>query len=145
MSLGLCTRVMQATQPLVNQIFQPYGINLYWRTFTPSEMAVVLLVVCLLGMMGLGWRLRSICFIFGRSGIRQPENKRNEFRRSHNNISKRIFRLPKWRKSIPCWGNAFLLISAVSGCLCLKQALVKQILIAGPFAAFMGEQPLFAL
>ena len=52
MSLGLCTLVMQTSQPLVNQIFQPYGINLQWRTFTPSEMTVVLLVVCLLGMMG---------------------------------------------------------------------------------------------
>ncbi len=51
MRYQLCTLVMQATQPLVNQIFQPYGINLHWRTFTPSEMAV-LLVVCLLGMMG---------------------------------------------------------------------------------------------
>ena len=52
MSLGLCTLVMQTSQPLVNQIFQPYGINLQWRTFTPSEMTVVLLVVCLLGIMG---------------------------------------------------------------------------------------------
>ena len=52
MSLGLCTLVMQTSQPLFNQIFQPYGINLQWRTFTPSEMTVVLLVVCLLGIMG---------------------------------------------------------------------------------------------
>ena len=52
LSLWLCHVLMTATQPLVNQIFQPYGIVLQWRTFTNSEMGLVMLVVCALGIAG---------------------------------------------------------------------------------------------
>lgn len=51
-SLGLCAWVMQASQPLVNQIFKPYGINLQWRFFHLWEMGAVLAVVCTLGIIG---------------------------------------------------------------------------------------------
>lgn len=51
-SLALSTWVMQTTQPLVNQIFKPYGINLAWRTFTPIEVGIVLVLVCALGISG---------------------------------------------------------------------------------------------
>lgn len=51
-SLILCSWVMKTTQPLVNQIFDPYGIKLQWRLFEPLEMAMVLLSVCALGIIG---------------------------------------------------------------------------------------------
>lgn len=51
-SLVLTTYIMQVSQPLVNQIFKPYGINLAWRTFTPIEIGGVLLLVCALGIGG---------------------------------------------------------------------------------------------
>ncbi|MDO4433552.1 MAG: permease-like cell division protein FtsX [Alysiella sp.] len=51
-SLMLSSYAMQATQPLVNQIFQPYGLTLQWRTFYAWEMGLVLVVVCLLGIGG---------------------------------------------------------------------------------------------
>lgn len=51
-SLALCNALMESSQPLVNQIFQPYGIVLQWRTFTGFEMFLVLSVVCLLGIGG---------------------------------------------------------------------------------------------
>ncbi|QMT31797.1 permease-like cell division protein FtsX [Alysiella filiformis] len=51
-SLALATWVMQVSQPLVNQIFKPYGINLAWRTFTPWEIGAVLVLVCALGISG---------------------------------------------------------------------------------------------
>ena len=51
-SLGLSTWIMRTTQPLVKQIFEPYGINLAWRTFNVWEMVLVLVVSCVLGMLG---------------------------------------------------------------------------------------------
>ncbi|SSY70570.1 permease-like cell division protein FtsX [Alysiella crassa] len=51
-SLGLATWVMKTSQPLVTQIFEPYGIHLTWRSFTPQEMAIVLAGVCALGILG---------------------------------------------------------------------------------------------
>lgn len=51
-SLGLATWVMKASQPLVSQIFQPYGINLQWRSFEAWEMLAVLAGVCALGIIG---------------------------------------------------------------------------------------------
>lgn len=51
-SLGLTTWVMKSSQPLVAQIFEPYGIKLLWRGFTVQEMAVVLAGVCALGILG---------------------------------------------------------------------------------------------
>ena len=66
-----------------------------------------------------------------------------------------VFRLPFRRNNKKAFlvdGNAFFAWMiwqagriAVSGCLCLKQALAEQILAAGLFATFVGEQPLFAL
>ena len=52
MSLALTTWIMHTSQPLVSSVFQPYGINLQWRTFYIWEMATVLIVVCILGMSG---------------------------------------------------------------------------------------------
>ena len=43
---------MAQTRPLITQIFQPYGINLQWRTFYWWETVSVLIVVCLLGIAG---------------------------------------------------------------------------------------------
>ncbi|ULJ64867.1 permease-like cell division protein FtsX [Wielerella bovis] len=51
-SLALCTWIMKASQPLVTQIFAPYGINLQWRTFNVWEIVLVLLLTCALGMGG---------------------------------------------------------------------------------------------
>lgn len=51
-SLILCSWLMQHTRPLINQIFQPYGITLQWRTFYVGEMLLVLVTVCLLGIGG---------------------------------------------------------------------------------------------
>lgn len=51
-SLALSGMLMKSTQPVVNKIFQPYGIVLEWRGFYWWETAVVLFVVCLLGMSG---------------------------------------------------------------------------------------------
>ncbi|MDK4564286.1 permease-like cell division protein FtsX [Kingella kingae] len=52
LSLGLCYWIMTSTKPLVEQIFQPYGITLQWRTLTEVEMVVVLLVASFLGIGG---------------------------------------------------------------------------------------------
>ena len=52
LSLILCTWLMAQTRPLITQIFQPYGINLQWRTFYWWETVSVLIVVCLLGIAG---------------------------------------------------------------------------------------------
>ncbi|XXQ68034.1 permease-like cell division protein FtsX [Neisseriaceae bacterium B1] len=51
-SLALAQWAMKATQPLVNQMFQPYGLNLQWRGFYVWETASVLIVVVLLGIGG---------------------------------------------------------------------------------------------
>lgn len=51
-SLGLCAWLMRASQPLVNQIFRPYGINLEWRFFHWWEILLVLAIVTALGIAG---------------------------------------------------------------------------------------------
>ncbi|MDO5639536.1 MAG: permease-like cell division protein FtsX [Neisseria sp.] len=51
-SLALCAWLMNASQPLVNQIFQPYGINLAWRFFHWWEILLVLAIVTALGIGG---------------------------------------------------------------------------------------------
>ncbi len=51
-SLLLCVWLVRESQPLVNAIFQPYGIHLDWRFFTVAEMLAVLCVVCGLGIAG---------------------------------------------------------------------------------------------
>ena len=52
LSLALCAWLIHATQPLVAQIFRPYGLNIEWRFFHGWEMAVIIAVVCGLGMAG---------------------------------------------------------------------------------------------
>lgn len=51
-SLALAQWAMKTTQPLINQMFQPYGLNLQWRGFYAWETLLVLLVVVLLGISG---------------------------------------------------------------------------------------------
>lgn len=62
-SLGLTTWIMNITQPLVKQIFEPYGIHLAWRGFTLQEMLIVLAGVCALGILG-AW-LATSSHLFG--------------------------------------------------------------------------------
>ncbi|MDO5356695.1 MAG: permease-like cell division protein FtsX [Conchiformibius sp.] len=62
-SLALSAWVMQSTRPLVDKIFQPYGINLQWRSFEAWEMLAVLAGVCALGIVG-AW-LASTQHLFG--------------------------------------------------------------------------------
>lgn len=52
LSLVLSAWVLHVARPLVNQIFQPYGITLQWRSFLPWEIAAVFGGVCLLGIVG---------------------------------------------------------------------------------------------
>ena len=52
LSLVLCGWLMRTTRPLVDRIFSPYGLNLDWRFFHGWEMAVIIAVVCGLGMAG---------------------------------------------------------------------------------------------
>ena len=51
-SIGLCAWLMRASQPLVNQIFRPYGLNIEWRFFHIWEILMVLAVVTALGIAG---------------------------------------------------------------------------------------------
>lgn len=51
-SLCLCAWVSSVSRPLVNQIFQPYGVNLNWRFFYAQEIFAVLLITILLGTAG---------------------------------------------------------------------------------------------
>lgn len=51
-SLLLTTWIMETSQPLINTIFNPYGINLTWRNFYIGEILLVLLAVCFLGITG---------------------------------------------------------------------------------------------
>ncbi|VEJ22150.1 permease-like cell division protein FtsX [Neisseria animaloris] len=51
-SLGLCAWLVNVSQPLVNQIFKPYGLNIVWRYFHLWEVLLVLAVVAALGMAG---------------------------------------------------------------------------------------------
>lgn len=51
-SIGLCAWLMRASQPLINQIFRPYGLNIEWRFFHAWEILMVLAVVSALGISG---------------------------------------------------------------------------------------------
>lgn len=51
-SIGLCAWLMRASQPLINQIFRPYGLNIEWRFFHAWEILMVLAVVTALGISG---------------------------------------------------------------------------------------------
>ncbi|MDK4679423.1 permease-like cell division protein FtsX [Kingella negevensis] len=63
-SLCLCTWVMLATQPVVSQIVQPYGINLQWRAFTLWEMVMITVVVVVLGMTGAWLAVTQHLYLF---------------------------------------------------------------------------------
>lgn len=52
LSLFLCAGLLHISQPLVDGIFQPYGINFNWRFFSIPEIIVVFFVVCSLGVSG---------------------------------------------------------------------------------------------
>ena len=51
-SLGLCAWLLNSVRPMVDAIFKPYAINIGWRFFTGSEIALVLGFVIALGVFG---------------------------------------------------------------------------------------------
>ena len=52
LSLALCAWLIHATQPLVAQIFGPYGLNIEWRFFHTWEWLSVCGIVAALGIAG---------------------------------------------------------------------------------------------
>ena len=52
LSLALCAWLIHATQPLVAQIFRPYGLNIEWRFFLTWEWLSVCGIVAALGIAG---------------------------------------------------------------------------------------------
>ena len=52
LSLALCAWLIHATQPLVAQIFRPYGLNIEWRFFHTWEWLSVCSIVAALGIAG---------------------------------------------------------------------------------------------
>ena len=52
LSLALCAWLIHATQPLVAQIFRPYGLNIEWRFFHAWEWLSVCGIVAALGIAG---------------------------------------------------------------------------------------------
>lgn len=52
LSLALCAWLIHATQPLVAQIFHPYGLNIEWRFFHTWEWLSVCGIVAALGIAG---------------------------------------------------------------------------------------------
>ena len=52
LSLALCAWLIHATQPLVAQIFRPYGLNIEWRFFHTWEWLSVCGIVAALGITG---------------------------------------------------------------------------------------------
>ena len=52
LSLALCAWLIHATQPLVAQIFRPYGLNIEWRFFHTWEWLSVCGIVAALGIVG---------------------------------------------------------------------------------------------
>ena len=52
LSLALCAWLIHATQPLVAQIFRPYGLNIEWRFFHTWEWLSVCGIVAALGIAG---------------------------------------------------------------------------------------------
>ncbi len=51
-SLGLCAWLLNTVRPMVDSIFKPYGLNIGWRFFNGSEIALVLGFVIALGVFG---------------------------------------------------------------------------------------------
>ena len=51
-SLGLCAWLLNSVRPMVDAIFKPYAINIGWRFFNGSEIALVLGFVIALGVFG---------------------------------------------------------------------------------------------
>lgn len=51
-SLGLCAWLVNVSKPLVDQIFQPYGLNIEWRFFHFWEVLLVFAAVAALGTAG---------------------------------------------------------------------------------------------
>ena len=52
LSLALCAWLIHATQPLVAEIFRPYGLNIEWRFFHTWEWLSVCGIVAALGIAG---------------------------------------------------------------------------------------------
>ena len=52
LSLALCAWLIHATQPLVAQIFRPYGLNIEWRFYHTWEWLSVCGIVAALGIAG---------------------------------------------------------------------------------------------
>lgn len=52
LSLALCAWLIHSTQPLVAQIFRPYGLNIEWRFFHTWEWLSVCGIVAALGIAG---------------------------------------------------------------------------------------------
>ena len=51
-SLALCAWLVNASQPLVNRIFKPYGLHIDWRYFHFWEVLLILAAVSALGIAG---------------------------------------------------------------------------------------------
>ncbi|OSI21621.1 permease-like cell division protein FtsX [Neisseria dumasiana] len=51
-SLALCAWLVNASQPLINRIFKPYGLHIDWRYFHFWEVLLILAVVSALGVAG---------------------------------------------------------------------------------------------
>lgn len=52
LSLILCAWLVNLSQPLVNQIFKPYGLNIVWRYFHIWEVLLIMAAVSALGIAG---------------------------------------------------------------------------------------------
>ena len=63
-SIGLCAWLMNVSQPLVNQIFKPYGLHIDWRFFHSWEVAAVLFIVTALGIAGAWFATQQHLFGF---------------------------------------------------------------------------------
>lgn len=55
--LALCAWLVERTRPMLAQMFQPYGLNLAWRFFTPLEIAALVLMVSALAVFGAAWAI----------------------------------------------------------------------------------------
>ncbi|OSI09248.1 permease-like cell division protein FtsX [Neisseria zoodegmatis] len=51
-SLALCAWFVNASQPLINRIFKPYGLHIDWRYFYAWEILLIIAVVSALGVAG---------------------------------------------------------------------------------------------
>lgn len=51
-SLGLCWYLIQASTPMLKELFAPYGLQMQWRFFTAPELAVLLGLMTVLAIGG---------------------------------------------------------------------------------------------